>query len=165
LSLPKGRPPKKIPHEFAKERFSYDSKNDYYICPKGHKLIFSHLHKQEKHKIYMITDKKLCFTCPHYGTCTKSKTGRTISRLLKEEVRQKLEAQYEEPRSQEIYRLRKQKVEIPFGHIKRNLKVDSFLLRGLKGVKAEASILTTCFDLARMTTLLGVPALVKELSI
>ena len=86
-----------------------------------------------------------------------------VSRLLNEEVRQKLEAQYQEPSSQEIYKLRKEKVELPFGYIKRNLKVDSFLLRGLKGVKAEASILGTCFNLVRMITLLGVPALVKEL--
>lgn len=151
------------PHEFSKERFTYDSKNDYYIYPKGHKLIFYRLN--EKNKAYMISDKKTCFSCPHYGTCTKSKTGRMVTRLLNEEVRQRLEAQYEEPRSQEIYKLRKQKVELPFGHIKRNLKVDSFLLRGLKGVRAEASILATCFNLVRMITLLGVPALVKELSI
>ena len=150
------------PHEFAKERFTYDSKNDCYICPKGHKLTFYRLN--EKNKAYMISDKRICFSCPHYGTCTKSKTGRMVTRLLKEKVRQRLEAQYEEPRSQEIYKLRKEKVELPFGHIKRNLKVDSFLLRGLKGVKAEASILATCFNLARMITLLGVPALVKELS-
>jgi len=152
------------PHEFAKERFTYDPKNDCYICPQGHKLIFYHLNKQEKNKAYMISDKKICLACPHYGICTRSKTGRTIARLLNEEVRQRLEAQYEEPQSQEIYKLRKQKAELPFGHIKRNLKVDSFLLRGLKGVRAEASIFSTCFNLVRMITLLGVPALVKELS-
>jgi transposase len=153
---------KREPHEFAKERFTYDSKNDRYICPKGHKLIFYRLN--EKSKAYMISDKKACLACPHYGICTKAKKGRMVTRLLNEEARQRLEVQYEEPRSQEIYKLRKQKVELPFGHIKRNLKVDSFLLRGLKGVKAEASILATCFNLARMITLLGVPALVKELS-
>ena len=150
------------PHEFAKERFTYDSGNDCYICPQGHKLIFYRLN--EKNKAYRISDKQICFSCPHYGTCTKAKTGRMVTRLLNEEVRQRLEAQYEEPQSQEIYKLRKEKVELPFGHIKRNLKVDSFLLRGLKGVKAEASILATCFDLVRMITLLGVPALVKELN-
>jgi transposase len=150
------------PHEFAKERFTYDPKNDCYICPQGHKLIFYCLN--EKNKAYMISDKRICFSCPHYGTCTRSKTGRMVTRLLKEEVRQKLEAQYDEPSSQEIYKLRKQKSELPFGHIKRNLKVDSFLLRGLKGVKAEASILATCFNLVRMITLLGVPALIKELN-
>jgi transposase len=150
------------PHEFAKERFTYDLKNDYYVCPQGHKLIFYYLN--EKSKAYMISDKKTCLACPYYGACTKAKTGRMVTRLLKEEVRQKLEAQYDEPSSQEIYKLRKEKVELPFGHIKRNLKVDSFLLRGQKGVKAETSILATCFNLVRMITLLGVPALVKVLS-
>ena len=154
---------KREPHEFAKERFTYDSKNDCYLCPQGHKLNLYSTNK--KTKAYRISDKKICPACPHYGTCTKSKTGRMITRLLNEEVRQRLEAQYEEPQSQEIYKLRKEKVELPFGHIKRNLKVDAFLLRGLKGVKAEASILATCFNLVRMITLLGVPALVKELSI
>jgi len=149
------------PSEFAKERFTY--KDDYYICPKGHKLTPYRLNKG-KNRVYKITDKKICLACPHYGLCTTSPAGRTISRLLKEEVRQKLEAQYEEPSSQEIYKLRKQKVELPFGHIKHNLKFDSFLLRGLKGAKAEASIISTCFNLVRMITLLGVPGLIKELN-
>ena len=149
------------PSEFAKERFTYDSKNDYYICPKRHKLTPYRLNKG-KNRVYKIADKKTCLACPHYGICTTSPTGRTISRLLKEEVRQKLEAQYDEPSSQEIYKLRKEKVELPFGHIKHNLKFDSSLLRGLKGAKAEASIISTCFNLVRMITLLGVPGLVKE---
>ena len=149
------------PSLFAKERFTYS--DDYYICPKGHKLTPYRLNKNNN-KVYKITDKKICLACPHYGICTTSPTGRTISRLLKEEVRQKLEAQYEEPSSQEIYKLRKEKVELPFGHIKHNLKFDSFLLRGLKGAKAEASIIGTCFNLVRMITLLGVPGLIKELN-
>jgi len=146
---------------FAKERFTYQ--DDYYLCPKGHKLTPYRLNKNNN-KVYKIADKKICLCCPYYGICTKSPSGRTISRLLKEEVRQRLETQYDEPSSQEIYQLRKEKVELPFGHIKHNLKFDSFLLRGLKGVKAEASILATCFNLVRMITLLGVPALVKELN-
>jgi enamine deaminase RidA (YjgF/YER057c/UK114 family) len=151
---------KKEPSLFAKERFTYQ--DDYYLCPQGHRLTPYRLNKN-KNKVYRITDKKICLACPHYGICTTSPTGRTISRLLKEEVRQRLEAQYEEPSSQEIYKLRKEKVELPFGHIKHNLKFDSFLLRGLKGVKAEASIIGTCFNLVRMITLLGVPGLIKEL--
>ena len=151
---------KKEPSLFAKEHFTYQ--DDYYTCPQGHKLTPYRFNK-DNNKVYKITDKKICLACPHYGNCTKSPTGRTISRLLKEEVRQKLEAQYNEPSSQEIYKLRKEKVELLFAHIKHNLKFDSFLLRGLKGVKAEASIIGTCFNLVRMITLLGVPGLIKEL--
>ena len=151
---------KKEPSLFAKERFIY--KYDYYLCPQGHKLTPYRLNKGNN-RVYKISDKKICLACPHYGICTTSPTGRTISRLLKEEVRQRLEAQYDEPSSQEIYKLRKEKVELPFGHIKHNLKFDYFLLRGQKGAKAEASIIGTCFNLVRMITLLGVPGLVKEL--
>ena len=103
-----------------------------------------------------------CRRCCHFGKCTKQPRGRGITRLLKTELKQKLEAQYEEPESQKTYALRKQKVELPFGHIKRNLKVDSFLLRGLDGVKAEASVLASCFNIARMISIIGVAGLITK---
>jgi hypothetical protein len=55
--------------------------------------------------------------------------------LSDKELREKLEAQYNQAESQAIYRLRKQKIEL-VGYLKRNLKVDGFLLRGLDGVRA-----------------------------
>ena len=110
-----------------------------------------------------MREKPICKRCPHFGVCTTSKQGRTIARLINEEVRQKLEAQYDESESQAIYKLRQQKAELPFGHIKRNLKVDAFLLRGLDGVKAEASLLASCFNIRRMITLIGALTLIKKL--
>jgi hypothetical protein len=93
------------------------------------------------------------------GICIKSRKERIITRILNEEVRLRLEAQYEGPQSQKLYKLRKHKVKLSFGHIKHNLKVNSFLLRGLKGVNAEAPILASCFNLSWM-----IAFLVKELS-
>lgn len=72
---------KKEPSLFAKERFTYQ--DNYYICPKEHRLTPYRLNKG-KNKVYKIADKKICLSCPHYGICTTSPTGRTISRLLKE---------------------------------------------------------------------------------
>ena len=155
---------KKEPKAFDKEKFHYDKKKDCYICPEGLVLKFRYVNKDQKAKIYIIREKSLCFNCRYFGLCTKAKTGRTISRLIKEEVRERLEAQYEEPESQEIYKLRMQKAELPFGHIKRNLNVNAFLLRGLEGVKAEMSLLASCFDVSRMITILGVEGLVKKLA-
>src|SRR5665648_861044 len=71
---------KKEPSLFAKEHFTYQ--DDYYICPQGHKLTPYRFNK-DNNKVYKITDRKICLACPHYGNCTKSPTGRTISRLLK----------------------------------------------------------------------------------
>jgi len=141
---------------FSKSEFTYDSDKNCYCCPKGHTLRHVSTEKKTGRSRYQITDKQLCFNCQHWGQCTTSRTcGRRIVRLPNEAVREKLEAQYEEAASQEIYSRRKARAEHPFGHIKRNLKTDGFLLRGLNGVQAETSILATCFNIARMTTLLG----------
>jgi hypothetical protein len=45
--------------------------------------------------------------------------------------------------------------ELVFGHIKRNLKTGSFLLRGLEGVQAETPIRVLCFNMTRAMTILG----------
>jgi len=152
---------KKEPKEFGKERFNYNSKKDCYICPKGHKLIYQG--DDGKTKRYKITKSSICRRCRCFGKCTESPGGRQINRLVDEEIRLKLEAQYLQPESQVIYKLRKQKVELPFGHIKRNLGVKDFLLRGIDGVKAEMSVLATCFNVTRMISIFGVTGLIKEL--
>jgi hypothetical protein len=153
----------KEPKEFDKEQFHYDSKSDCYTCPKGHSLTYRRTDRDGIAKKYLISDKSKCIQCSNFNRCTKSKQGRCLSRLVNEEIRQRLEVQYLEKESQDIYKLRKQKVELPFGHIKRNLGVNAFLLRGLNGVKAEMSLLSTCFNIRRMITLLGVPMLLQQL--
>jgi len=151
--------PKENP--FDKSNFTYDAKNDCYICPASHRLTYSHTNTTKQAKIYR--GGSACQSCRHFGICTKQSRGRSISRLLKAKLQQKLADQYETPKSQKIYALRKQKVELPFGHIKRNLKMDAFLLRGFDGVQAEASLLTSCFNIARMITLVGVSGLITQL--
>ncbi len=146
-----------------KKSFIYDSENDYYLCPEGHILENSGLSSDKKSHIYRIENKSFCLDCSRFNTCTKSKHGKTVSRLLNEETRQRFESQYNEPESQEIYKLRQQKVELPFGHIKRNLGVNSFLLRGLDGAKAEISLLATCFNISRMITIFGIQGLIKAI--
>jgi len=146
---------------FDKSHFTYDSVNDCYICPEGQILKYSYTNTVKKAKVYRGGSG--CRECCHFGKCTKQPRGRGITRSLKAELQEKLAAQYEQPDSQKIYALRKQKVELPFGHIKRNLKMDSFLLRGLDGVKAEASVLSSCFNIARMISLIGVSGLIARL--
>jgi transposase len=155
---------RKKPKSFDKENFRYDKGKDCYICPEGHLLEFRYMNKIQKSRVYVIRESSLCSNCRYFGLCTKAKTGRTVSRLTKEELRERLEAQYEQPESQKIYKLRMQRAEVPFGHIKRNLEVNAFLVRGLDGVKAEMSLLASCFNISRMITILGVEGLVKTLA-
>jgi hypothetical protein len=148
---------------FSKSSFRYDSNKDCYYCPEGHSLQLTWVDNKTGKRHYLISKSKTCHYCEHYGVCTKAKKGRKIVRLRNEELKEKLEAHYEEPESQDIYRRRKSRVEHPFGHIKRNLKTDGFLLRGQSGVQAETSVLGTCFNIARMITLFGVEGLIKRL--
>jgi len=149
---------------FSKQNFDYDKEHDCYCCPEGHRLRFSSLHKHTGNRYYMITDKHLCYNCRHWGACTTGKSGRRLVRLDNEEIMEKFESQYEQEGSQKIYAKRKDRVEHPFGHIKKNLKTDAFLMRGLDGVNAETSLLATCFNVARMITIMGVSGLIGKLS-
>jgi len=149
---------------FSKSHFIYNKEQDCYFCPEGHRLRYRDTDNSTGERHYQITDKRQCHSCTHYGTCTTAKKGRKIKRLPNEEMKQKLEAQYEEAASQEIYVRRKVRAEHPFGHIKRNLKTDAFLLRGRDGVQAETSLLATCFNVARMITIFGVGVFKEKLS-
>ena len=149
---------------FSKSHFTYDREQDCYGCPKGHQLKYAGTDGRTGNRHYKITDPQLCHQCVHYGQCTSAKRGRKIIRLPLEELKEKLEAQYHQLASQQIYAKRKARVEHPFGHIKRNLKTDAFLMRGRKGVSAETSLLATCFNLARMITIFGVSGLIAKLT-
>ena len=103
-----------------------------------------------KNKIaYRMKNYKACKVCSNYGECTKAQKGRTIYRLVNEELYQQLERDNQTEEYQQIYRKRKMRVEHPFGHFKRNLGAGSLLMRGLEGVNAELSILATCFNISR----------------
>ena len=151
------------PTEFAKERFKYDKEKDEYVCPAGQILKFRGISNRKNHRQYRISKAELCLTCKHYGVCTKSRDGRQVIRIKDEEIKGKLEKQYASAKGQEVYRLRKSKVELPFGHFKRNLKVSGFLLRGREGVKAEMSLLSSCFNIVRMITILGAKGAIAQI--
>ena len=149
---------------FSKSAFSYNKEQNCYYCPEGHKLIYRG--KQTPSKLaYLITTPSICKRCKHYGICTKAKRGRKIVRLEKEESKERFEREYEQASSQEIYTRRKARVEHPFGHIKHNLGMKNFLLRGREGAQAEFSIAATCFNIARMITIFGsVTGLISQLA-
>ncbi len=149
--------------EFDKRNFQYDAKNTCYHCPRGEVLIYDGLTRKRRGKIYKIKEAETCLACPAFGRCTTAKRGRKISRLDEEGLRDRLEKEYALSENQAIYKRRQEKAELPYGHIKRNLGVSSFLLRGREGARAEMSILSLCFNIRRMLSLLGHQGLIAKL--
>ena len=130
---------KKVPEPFSKETFLYDKEADCYYCPENKVLAFRGLQEHGKKRQYRITHARVCRQCKNREHCTSAKNGRTIIRLTKEALKEKFMRIYEEPESQMLYKRRKARVELPFGHLKRNLGMQRFHMRGKKKVHAEIS--------------------------
>lgn len=149
--------------EFDKRAFTYLVSSDRYICPEGHPLRFVQVIKKNGHRLYTIQKKAHCLNCVNYGKCTKSRSGRKLERLPEEDLKRKLEQAYVLPENRIIYRRRQAKIELVFGHFKKNLGMNCFLLRGLAGARAEISLLSICFNVRRLITLMGQEGLIGKL--
>jgi transposase len=150
------------PTPFDKERFTYDEKSDQYNCPQGHTFYRVGFDKSKQQYSYR-TEKRNCLSCLHFQKCTDSPKGRTIKRSIHEKLKNQLEQIYESKEGQEIYAQRKQRAELPFGHLKRNLGIREFLLKGRSGTNAEVSLMSTCFNITRMISLIGITQLLIKL--
>jgi len=156
---------KKKEKKFSKDKFRYNEEEDYYICPKGEKLLYIstsyNKKRKENLKYYIIKDKNICFQCPYYRKCTKSKYVRRINRGEKDEIRDKLKKRYLSEEGQEKYRKRKYKVEPVFGHFKMNLGFRDFLLRGIKGARIEFHLVSINYNIIRMINIKGINVLLE----
>jgi transposase len=148
---------------FAKTHFTYQADEDVYVCPAGHRLTYRRTCEKHRWREYQL-DGATCCACEHYEQCTRGRNGRKIIRYFNEALRDQFRRQFETPVNREIYKRRKQTVELTFGHFKRNLGAGHFLLRGLDGMRAELSLLASVFNVARLIGGFGVPGLIAKLS-
>ena len=146
----------KPPEPFNKSEFDYDKDHDCYRCPQGQRLIFRRFQDKDKTKRdYRIEKPAICRACEHFGLCTKSKQGRTITRHVSENLKEKIQQRFEQDEGRQIYERRKARVEHPFGYIKKVIGFGQFSSRGRQAAQAEAALVATCFNLTRMINLLG----------
>lgn len=143
------------PKSFTKEAFIYDEKSNTYTCPAGHQLDRIHYQASKKADVYRIKGKSPCPECIFFGQCTSSPQGRTINRMKNEVYKQQCTAVYASPAGQRTYKRRKEVAELPFGYIKRTLNGGHFLVKGVKAVNAELSLMASCFNIRRLITILG----------
>ena len=156
---------KTVPAQFDKVNFQYDKERDEYLCPEGKRLTHKGVDSERPHRNIYQAKSSDCIKCPYWEVCTTAKHGRKVTRSEYEDIIKNQEAIYKSEYGQEIYKLRKQRAEHPFGHIKRNLRAGQFLLRGREKVNAEISVLATCFNITRMITIIGITKLIANLRV
>lgn len=150
--------------EFSKETFIYNKDTDEYICPAQKRLTRKDNIPFDKNGYILYRARENdCCCCAHFGKCTISKKGRKIVRLKNEQLKDKLAALYQSDNGQRIYKLRKQKAELPFAHFKHNMNMRQLLLRGIEKAKSEISLCAIGYNITRMISILGVSRLQNAL--
>jgi len=143
---------------FSRDQFSYDRESDNWRCPAGATLsLFKTSHTQKK-KEYTS---RACGTCALKPQCTKA-AQRVIVRDFYEDAR---EAMHRRASADPIWmKLRRETVEHPFGTMKWLMAHPRFLIKGLKKAKAELALAVLNYNLKRVVSILGVPALLQALA-
>jgi len=145
-SNPKGQPKK-----FHTDNFSYDIKTDTYLCPAGAILQPHNKKTAERRSLY---NKTACGKCPYLDACTSGKAKfRTVTRGKYSDVYDKADKLFKE--NQDLYKLRQQIVEHPFGTVKRTMNGGYFLLRRRCKVRTEVALLFLGYNLKRAYNVLG----------
>ena len=118
--------------------------------------------KRWKGKTPSYTNPRACKNCPNKDKCTKSSKGRVVHRDEHEEQINAATKRYNE--NYELYKLRQQIAEHPFGTIKRTLGFTYFLTRRLENVKTENFLHVITYNLKRVLDIFSVPELVMQLN-
>jgi transposase len=145
---------------FAKGDFRYDLEQDCYFCPAGEKLTYR-FQTTEKGRDIKYYASSACAQCTIKTQCTRSKTGRRITRWVDEDLLDEMERRVRgDP---EKMKLRKRLAEHPFGTIKHHWDHSHFLTRKLPNVRAEMALSVLAYNIKRAIKILGVQNMVEAL--
>ncbi|MDR2569877.1 MAG: transposase [Oscillospiraceae bacterium] len=151
--------PKTRPKQFNTEQFTYDPATDRYLCPTGETL---HPRSKKTAKRRNFYNKTTCSKCPYAASCTNGKSRyRTVIRNEHAEIYDYTDRVFRE--NIELYKLRQQIVEHPFGTIKHTMNGGHFLLRTRRKVRCEVALLFLGYNLKRAIKTLGFSEIMARL--
>jgi transposase len=148
---PKGR------QYFTRDAFTYDAVTDSWRCPAGETLTCRKVSHRQQNKEYWTN---ACGGCVLKARCTGA-AKRVIVRHFYEDTR---EAMHRRAISDPAWmKHRREMAEHPFATLKWLMGHPRFLVRGLPKAKAELALGVLSYNLKRVITILGVPALLQAL--
>jgi transposase len=133
---------------FRREDFTYDADRDLFVCPAGVLLRRRQMPKGAARQ-YQARGRD-CRQCPHFGICTKSQTGRSVSVPIHEPL---INANRERVRSPEwwpLLQIRRQRGEGPFGCFKQFGGLRRFAGRGLEYATKKTLMAAVGWNLLRL---------------
>lgn len=148
---------------FVPEDFGYDSEQDSYRCPNGAGLKpqGQPIEKSGKLRQRYISQRSDCDTCPIRASCLPPRgQRRTLYRSQYQQSADNHRARMEAAGAEKM-KLRASLVEHPFGTLKMRAGWQHFLVRGLKKVKGEWSLMQLAYNFTRVLNILGLDRFLK----
>jgi hypothetical protein len=133
---------------FRREDFTYDAARDLFVCPVG-VLLRRRQMPEGAARQYQARGSD-CRQCPHFGVCTKSKTGRALSVPVHEALIQANRERMRDPELRPLVQIRRQRGEGPFGYFKQFGGLRRFAGRGLAYAQKKTLIAGTGWNLLRL---------------
>lgn len=149
---------------YTKDQFNYDKTNNCYWCPAGKQLSyrFSALEKRRRKTRRVFTYECAdCSSCSLKSACTTA-VRRRIQRAAEDDAIDRMNERMKA--NPEIFKVRQQTVEHPFGSIKFWGDQRHFLMRGLENVKGEFSLTSLTYNIKRAINILGVKKLIAAVA-
>jgi len=139
---------------FSKDEFQWLPEEQTYRCPQGHKLSYVGREQRRRSGERMETlfryrcAPQLCRACPLVTRCTTSlANGRMLRRSEHEELIDQHRARMQTPAAKELYKLRRQTVELGFADLKEHRRLRRFSRRGLTSVRSELALAVLAHNL------------------
>lgn len=155
--------------EYESDRFSYDETRDVYTCPHQQELVRITNRPvidrcgRPTHRYRCVAD--ICGACKARNQCTTSTHGRMLRVSANRQAMCAYIDGLNEDKNKKLIEKRKEIVEHPYGTIKRSLGYTYFLLKGLKKIRGEFSLICFVYNLKRVVNILGVRKLMDAITV
>lgn len=130
---------------FRQKDFTYDEDNDVMICPAG--AILTRRSNKSETKHYYTAYGSICTKCPHFGICTKCKSGRTVSISIYDDLIKANRERVHSEAARPLMMIRRQRGEGPFGFFKQFGGLSRFAGRGLEYASKKTVLAASCWNL------------------
>lgn len=147
---------------YSLSQFTYEPDSDRYICPQNKEMTYRSTYTKGERSLRKY-ECSSCSWCEQKKMCTTSKGNRYIIRSEFEDTVEALRKRLKE--NKDILRKRSKLVEHVFGTMKAWLGYGGgFLLKGLKKVNGEFSLIAMVYNMKRAMRILGVQKLIESLA-
>lgn len=133
----------------TKDGFSYDKDRDQYTCPAGKVLKNRGFIKKQRKTVYNANPKD-CKQCKLLKSCTKSPTGRSVTRHVNERFLEKAKEHLKTHFARASINQRGSYVEPAFACQKKDLGLERAKFRGLVSVHIQSVLTATGYNLKKL---------------